>query len=168
MFDWIYIRCCRLYYVMLFRYLKSQHHLSYIVRKCPFHDLRVKAWIKMGNKVGNATFINHSITILASPDIEHNVILGDRVALAPNVTFITFSAPNSSNLRNNTNTQKYIRKAPIKVGDDSWIGAGVIIQPGVIIGKNCIIGSMSNVTKNVPDNAMGYGNPFRVIKYLNI
>ncbi len=168
MFDWIYIRCCRLYYLVILKYLKSEHHLSYISRKCPFGDLRKKAWMKMGNLVGKDTYVNHSITILSSPDIEHNVILGERVALSPNITFITFSSPNFSNLGKNVNTQKYIRKAPIRIGDDSWIGTGVTIQPGVTIGKNCIIGSMSNVTSDVPDHSMGYGNPFRVIKHLDV
>ncbi|WP_336511104.1 hypothetical protein [Vibrio anguillarum] len=44
------------------------------------------------------------------------------------------------------------------------MGAGVTIQPGVIIGKNCIIGSLSNVTKSIPDNSIAYGNPAKVVR----
>lgn len=167
-FDYIYGAYCRLYYKIVIYFLQSPHYLSYISRKCPFADLRKQVWVKMGNVVGEDTYINHSITMLYSLDIKHNVILGNRVALSPNITFITYSSPNFSDIGKNENTKKYVRKAPIKIGDDSWIGAGVVIQPGVTIGKNCIIGSMSNVTKDVPENSMGYGNPFRVVKYLDL
>ena len=39
-----------------------------------------------------------------------------------------------------------------------------MIHPGIKIGKNCIIGACSNVTKDIPDNVVAYGNPIRIIK----
>lgn len=59
------------------------------------------------------------------------------------------------------------RILPVKIGDNSFIGYGVHINPGVTIGKNCIVGARSVVTKDVPDNSVVAGCPAQVIKYLN-
>lgn len=58
--------------------------------------------------------------------------------------------------------------SPVTIGDNSFIGFGSHINPGVNIGKNCIIGARSVVTKNIPDNCVAAGVPARVIKKLNI
>lgn len=54
---------------------------------------------------------------------------------------------------------------PVTIGDDVWIGARVTILPGVTIGKGCIVGAGSVVTKSLPDYAIGWGNPARVLKF---
>ena len=54
---------------------------------------------------------------------------------------------------------------PVTIGNDVWIGARVTILPGVKIGNGCIVGAGSVVTKNLPDYAIGGGNPARVLKY---
>jgi len=53
---------------------------------------------------------------------------------------------------------------PIAIDDDAWIGMGVIILPGVTIGKGSVIGAGSVVTKDVPPYCVAAGNPARVIK----
>ena len=50
------------------------------------------------------------------------------------------------------------------VGENTWIGAGAIIVPGVRIGKNTVIGGGSVVTKDIPDNVVAVGNPCRVLR----
>lgn len=50
------------------------------------------------------------------------------------------------------------------VGDDTVIFAGAVIVGNVTIGRNCIIGANSVVTRDVPDNATAVGAPARVIK----
>lgn len=55
-------------------------------------------------------------------------------------------------------------KAPVKVGDDVWIGANSIILPGVEVGEGAIIAAGSVVTKNVPAFSYVAGIPARVIK----
>ncbi|EGU56697.1 acetyltransferase (isoleucine patch superfamily)-like protein [Vibrio nigripulchritudo ATCC 27043] len=52
----------------------------------------------------------------------------------------------------------------ITIGDNSWIGAGVIILKGVTIGKNVIVGAGSVVTKDIPDNTIASGNPAKVVR----
>ena len=57
--------------------------------------------------------------------------------------------------------------APVIIGDNSWIGEGVIIMPGVTIGKGCVIGAHSIVNKDVPDYSMAVGSPAKIIKKYN-
>jgi len=53
---------------------------------------------------------------------------------------------------------------PIVVGDNTFIGVGAIIMPGVTIGSNCVIGAGSVVTRNVPSDTVAVGTPARAIK----
>lgn len=55
----------------------------------------------------------------------------------------------------------------ITIQDDVWIGANVVIAAGVTIGKHCVIGAGSVVTKDIPDYSVAVGNPAKVIKSLN-
>ena len=55
---------------------------------------------------------------------------------------------------------------PITIGEDCWLGAGVIVCPGVTIGPRCVIGAGSVVVKDIPDDSMAVGNPARVIRKL--
>ena len=57
---------------------------------------------------------------------------------------------------------------PVVIEDNCWIGGGVIILPGVTIGKGSVIGAGSVVTKNIPENSVAVGNPCRVIRKCNI
>lgn len=53
---------------------------------------------------------------------------------------------------------------PVNIGDNCWIGANVTICPGVTIGKNTVIGAESVVTKNILENVIAAGNPFKIIR----
>ena len=57
--------------------------------------------------------------------------------------------------------------APIRVGNNVYIGSGAYIMPGVTIGDNCIIGAASVVTKDIPANSVAVGIPARVIKTID-
>jgi len=57
---------------------------------------------------------------------------------------------------------------PIKIGNNCWIGANVVIMPEVNIGNNVIIGAGSIVTKSFPSNCVIAGNPARIIRELNV
>ncbi len=56
--------------------------------------------------------------------------------------------------------------SPITIGDNVWLGGGVIVCPGVTIGDNTTIGAGSVVTKDIPSNVFAAGNPCRVIREL--
>ena len=61
--------------------------------------------------------------------------------------------------------QGAIQHPSVRIGDDVWIGARVIVLPGVAIGQGAIIGAGSIVTKDVPPFAICAGNPARVIRF---
>jgi acetyltransferase-like isoleucine patch superfamily enzyme len=59
--------------------------------------------------------------------------------------------------------QGYI-KAQVRIEDDCWLGANVIVLPGVTIGKGSVIGAGSVVTENIPPYSVAVGNPAKVIR----
>ena len=58
-----------------------------------------------------------------------------------------------------------IKKAPIIIGDDCFIGGNSIILKGTKLGRNCVIGAGSVVHGEFPDNSIIAGNPAKIIKY---
>lgn len=60
--------------------------------------------------------------------------------------------------------QKSSEPRPIAIGNDVWIGARVIILPGVHIGDGCVIGAGSVVTKDVEPYSIVAGNPAKLIR----
>jgi sugar O-acyltransferase (sialic acid O-acetyltransferase NeuD family) len=56
----------------------------------------------------------------------------------------------------------------VSVGEGSWIGAGATIIQGIKIGRWSVIGAGSVVVKDVPDNVLAYGNPCKIVKYLDV
>lgn len=57
-----------------------------------------------------------------------------------------------------------MRSAPVIIGDEAWLGAHVVVLPGVRIGRGAVIGANSIVSKNIPDNAIAVGAPARVVR----
>jgi len=104
---------------------------------------------------------------MPSADSNDKIVLGERVATASGITFILQSSPNNSRLVGCESVKETLRHGSIIVGNDTWIGAGCVIHPGVCIGKNCIVGAMSNVTRDIPDNSVAYGNPAKVRRCLS-
>lgn len=106
--------------------------------------------------IGENFYANYNCMILDCA----SVTIGDNVLLAPNVGLYTAGHPLHYEPRN-----KGIEYAfPITIGDNVWIGGGVIVNPGITIGSNVVIGSGSVVTKDIPSNVVAAGNPCRVIK----
>jgi maltose O-acetyltransferase len=61
--------------------------------------------------------------------------------------------------------QGYREDAPVAIGDDVWIGARVIILPGVTVGPGSVLGAGAVISKDVPPFAVVVGNPARVVRY---
>jgi len=133
----------------LLRWLASNH---------PDNRTR-KTFLNLTNvRIGEGTVINAGFVV--SDDYLPLLTIGDRVAISPNVTVICASSPNNSKLPEIKGVpEKYIKSSPVSIGDDTWLGAGVIILPGVHIGKSCIVGAGAVVTKNVEDYSVVAGNP---------
>lgn len=109
--------------------------------------------------IGDQTIIGLGNTIIGP------VTIGNEVMLAQNIVVSAlnhgYEDPNISPRR-----QKETCK-PILISDDVWIGANSVITAGVTLGKHCIIGAGSVVTKDVPPFSVAVGNPARVIKQYN-
>ena len=89
-----------------------------------------------------------------------HIYVGDCTMFGPNVVVATAGHPLLPELRE----QGYQYNMPVHIGKNCWIGAGVLIVPGITIGDNTVIGAGSIVTKDIPANVVAYGNPCRVIR----
>ncbi len=111
-----------------------------------------------GNQVkfGKNVFINHSAILSLSGGIEFE----DGVMVAPGLKIATI---NHDMYERHT---KYIY-GKVLIKKNAWIGMGVTICPGVIIGENAVVGAGAVVIKDVPDNAVVGGVPAKLIKMLD-
>jgi maltose O-acetyltransferase len=106
--------------------------------------------------VGDAFFANFNCTMLdvCRIDIGHHVMFG------PQVQLYTATHPLKSSERNSGRELG----APIHIGDEVWLGGGVIICPGVRIGNRSTVGAGSVVIRDIPEDVFAAGNPCRVIR----
>ncbi len=105
---------------------------------------------------GRNVYANFNLTLV---DDTH-IYVGDYTMLGPNVVIATAGHPILPALRE----QAYQYNAPIHIGRNCWLGAGVIVLPGVTIGDNTVVGAGSVVTKDLPANVVAMGNPCRVLR----
>jgi maltose O-acetyltransferase len=90
------------------------------------------------------------------------ITIGDDCQIGPNVQFLTPTHPLDPEPRR----QKWEAAKPITLGDNVWLGGGVILCPGVTVGDNAVVGAGAVVTRDVPANVLAAGNPARVIRQL--
>ncbi|MDC8004586.1 acetyltransferase [Aureisphaera galaxeae] len=86
--------------------------------------------------LGRFCIVNHNATVA------HNVVVGDYCHIAINAAVA----------------------GGVTIGEGTLVGAGSVILPGIAIGKGATIGAGAVVTKDVPDGAMVYGNPAKIIR----
>ena len=107
-------------------------------------------------RVGDNFFANYDCIFLDVAPIT----IGDNVMFGPRVSLYTALHPTDPLVRN----EGLEYGLPISIGDNVWFGGSVVVNPGVSIGSNSIIGSGSVVTKDIPDNVIAVGNPCRVLR----
>ena len=106
--------------------------------------------------IGKGSYVNFNCVFLDLGPIR----LGQRCLIGPGVQLLTAVHPMNAAERA-TGKEK---GAGIEIGDDCWLGGGVIVCPGVKIGCRCVIGAGSVVTHDIPDDSVAAGNPARVIR----
>ena len=106
--------------------------------------------------LGSCVYANAGLTLV---DDTH-IYIGDYTMLGPNVTLATAGHPIDPELRG----RGLQYNMPVHIGKNCWLGAGVIVMPGVTIGDNTVIGAGSIVTKDIPANVVAVGNPCRVMR----
>ena len=106
--------------------------------------------------LGKNVYINAGVKLV---DDTH-IYVGDYTMMGPNVVLATAGHPIDPVLR-----EKGLQyNQPVHIGRNCWLGAGVIVMPGVTIGDNSVIGAGSVVTKDIPANVVAVGNPCRVLR----
>lgn len=109
--------------------------------------------------IENDVTIGNDVTIKPGVCIWDGIIIEDKVMIGPNVTFTNDKLPRSKN-KDYKMERTIVRKG-------ASIGAGSIILCGLDIGKFAMIGAGALVTKSVPDRALCYGTPAKIMGWLN-
>lgn len=105
---------------------------------------------------GKNIYANYNLTVV---DDTH-VYVGDYTMFGPNVTIATAGHPIETDLRQ----KGYQYNIPVRIGKNCWIGAGVVLLPGVTVGDNTVIGAGSVVTRDIPANVVAVGNPCHILR----
>lgn len=121
----------------------------------PFHT----NWGGKHVHFGDGVYANFGLTCV---DDTH-IYVGSHTLFGPNVVLATAGHPMMPELRKHGIQYNM----PIHIGENCWLGAGVIVVPGVTIGDNVVIGASSVVTKDIPSNSVAMGTPCRVVRQIN-
>lgn len=105
---------------------------------------------------GKNIYANFNLTLVD----DTYIYVGDNTMFGPNVVIATAGHPILPSLRE----KGYQYNMSVHIGKNCWLGAGVIVVPGVTIGDNVVIGAGSVVTKDIPSNVVAYGNPCKVAR----
>lgn len=141
-------------------YEKKEKYMKEVFAECgdncyielPFHA----NWGGHHLHFGSGIYANTNLTLVD----DGHIYVGDKVMFGPNVTIATANHPINAELR----SKGLQYNKDVYIGENTWIGAGAVIVPGVHIGKNTVIGAGSIVTKDIPDNVLAVGNPCRVLR----
>jgi maltose O-acetyltransferase len=108
--------------------------------------------------IGSRTFANFGLVVLDVAQVR----IGDDVQIGPRVQLLTATHPLDARRRRD----KWEYARPISIGDNVWLGGGVIVCPGVTIGSNTVVGAGSVVTRDLPPDVVAVGSPARVVRPL--
>ncbi|WP_434584651.1 DapH/DapD/GlmU-related protein [Klebsiella sp. R390] len=106
--------------------------------------------------LGDNFYANFNLVVVD----DGKVIIGNNVMIAPNVTISTTGHPVDPTVR--ITGQQFSQTVTLE--DNVWIGSGAVINPGVTIGRNSVIGAGSVVTKDIPADVVAAGVPCRVLR----
>jgi len=122
--------------------------------------MRTGSWIGFpwNVEIGD-NFVMHRNSIIEGAG---SVKIGDNVMIGPNVVILSFTH-SYSDLNIPMNQQQYIYNKVI-IGNDVWLGANVVVVPGIKIGDGAVVGANSVVTHDVEPYGVYCGAPARKIK----
>ena len=124
-------------------------------------EIRPPFYVDYGTNItiGARCFANFGLTALDVAPIT----IGDDVLIGTHVQLLTPTHPTEPGPRRD----KWEAAKPIVIGDNVWLGGGVVVCPGVTLGENTVVGAGAVVTKDLPPSVVAVGNPARVIKHLD-
>ncbi len=88
------------------------------------------------------------------------IYVGSYTLFGPHVTLAVANHPLDPSQRK----QGLQYNRSITIGENCWLGTGVIVLPGVTIGDHSVIGAGSVVTRDIPDHVVAVGNPCRILR----
>lgn len=121
----------------------------------PFHANWGGHHVHMGKNV----YANFGFTCV---DDTH-IYIGDYALFGPNVVLATANHPFLPELRK----KGYQYNLPVRIGEGAWLGAGVVVAPGVTVGEYAVVGAGSVVTRDIPPRVLAAGVPCRVVRPLD-
>ena len=107
--------------------------------------------------IGDHVAMNSGVSI----DVWHDVRIGSKVMIAPNVTILDDN-------RHELEPGAPLYSGPTIIGDNVWLAGNVTVLPGVTIGSGSVIAGHSVVSRDIPSNSLAAGSPARVIRSLNV
>ncbi|ROT32207.1 sugar O-acetyltransferase [Micromonospora sp. HM5-17] len=110
-------------------------------------------------RIGDRAYLNVNTVLLDVATIE----IGADVQIGPNVQLLTPHHPVEPEPRR----EKWEAARPIVIGDNVWLGGGVIVLGGVTIGADTVVGAGSVVTRDLPPGVVAVGNPARVLRRID-
>jgi|APSaa5957512622_1039677.scaffolds.fasta_scaffold10732_2 hypothetical protein len=151
-----------------YKYIGAKHTLTYFLMQRVFRINSHVPWPV------------HWASIVSSPDRIHcksyrpfpgympgqyiqainGIVIGKNVRLGPGVKLISAN-------HDTQDYDKHIPATPVVIGDNVWLGADVIVLPGVEIGEHVIVGAGAVVTKSIAKNSLVAGVPAKVVKQLS-
>jgi acetyltransferase-like isoleucine patch superfamily enzyme len=153
-------------------YLMGGRYISIGKEFAALPGLRIECWDKYLDKnftpdlsIGDNVYINYNVHI----GCINKVSIGNNVLFASNI----FISDHSHGLTDGQDIEispafrALTSKGPVIIKDDVWIGENVSIMPDVTIGRGCIIGANSVVTKSFPDYSIIAGVPAKLIRTIN-
>lgn len=111
-------------------------------------------------RLGDRAFVNHDAYFMD----DALITVGADVRIGPRAQLLTALHPVADHERRRAGWE---RPVPITIGENSWLGGGVIVCPGVTIGENTVVGAGSVVLRDLPDHVFAAGNPARVVRPLS-
>lgn len=109
--------------------------------------------------IGNGVYMGRYCCIVAM----NEVIIGDGCVLSEHV-YVADNAHGIDPLAGPIMAQPLTSKGPVRIGEGTFVGYRAIVMPGVTLGRHCVVGAGSVVTRSFPDYTMVIGNPARAIK----
>ncbi|MBE6659538.1 MAG: sugar O-acetyltransferase [Ruminococcaceae bacterium] len=113
-------------------------------------------WAGRHVHLGKDVYFNFNVTLVDDNDI----YIADNTMIGPNTVIATAGHPVCPDIRQKGGQFNI----PVHIGKNCWLGAGVIVLPGVTIGDNTVVGAGSVVTKDLPANVVAAGNPCRILR----
>jgi acetyltransferase-like isoleucine patch superfamily enzyme len=110
-------------------------------------------------RIGPGTFLNKGVMVAAHELVE----IGEHCMLA-NGCFVSDASHRYDDPEKPITWQGFESKGPTRIGENCWLGVGVVVTSGVTIGERCVIGANSVVTRDVPAFSIAAGTPAKVLR----